>query len=114
MTDDEITRLFRECYASAEAATQRDAGAKGISENAYAARLAANLTTNCFGALMKRINELENNTVRFAGTYQTSRTYRRGDMATYKGALWHCNRPSTERPGASDDWQLAVKKGEAQ
>lgn len=63
--------------------------------------------------LALRMSELENRAVKFAGVYQTSSDYVRGDLVTHKGALWHCNRPTTERPGDGGDWQLAVKRGDA-
>lgn len=39
--------------------------------------------------------------------------YRKGDMVTWSGGIWHCNEPTTEKPG--DDkksWTLAVKRGD--
>lgn len=35
-----------------------------------------------------------------------------GDLCTYDGSLWHCNVPTSERPGgAAPDWTLAAKRG---
>ncbi len=38
--------------------------------------------------------------------------YERGDTVTWNGCIHHCNaEKTTAKPGASDDWQLAVKHG---
>lgn len=36
--------------------------------------------------------------------------FQRGDMVTWGGSLWHCDKETGEKPG-SGDWTLAVKKG---
>lgn len=36
--------------------------------------------------------------------------YEPGDMCTYDGSLWHCNVPTSARPGGAD-WTLAAKHG---
>jgi hypothetical protein len=37
--------------------------------------------------------------------------YERGDCATHGGSLWICQRDTKAKPGISDDWRLACKKG---
>lgn len=39
--------------------------------------------------------------------------YQPGDTATWAGSLWHCDEPTTDKPGevGSKGWRLAVKKG---
>lgn len=32
-----------------------------------------------------------------------------GELTTHKGALWHAWKVTSDRPGASSDWQLKVK-----
>ena len=39
--------------------------------------------------------------------------YRKGDLLTDRGSLWHANCDTTERPGTSSSWTLTVKKGRA-
>lgn len=34
-----------------------------------------------------------------------------GDVATWSGSAWHCNRATTDKPGTSDAWRLMVKSG---
>lgn len=47
----------------------------------------------------------------YRGTFAAGETYEEGDFVTDHGGLWHCNSPTTARPGTSDAWQLAVKAG---
>ncbi|MBR1227246.1 hypothetical protein JQ600_20160 [Bradyrhizobium sp. AUGA SZCCT0176] len=62
--------------------------------------------------LRARILELEKGGIRYEGTWQAAREYRRGMMATYSGGLFHCNADSTrDKPGTSTAWTLAVKSG---
>lgn len=44
------------------------------------------------------------------GVFDSNRTYLPGDVATWKGSLWHCNKEVTGKIG-SDHWSLAVKAG---
>ncbi len=37
--------------------------------------------------------------------------YQRGDTATWGGSLWHCEEPTSEKPGTGKAWKLCVKKG---
>jgi integrin beta 3 len=49
----------------------------------------------------------------YCGVYKDGRWYERGDTATWGGSLYHCNEPTTDKPGAgSSAWSLAVKRGE--
>ena len=71
-------------------------------------------TFNRIAALEKRLAETETRAMRFRGVHQPAEDYTRGDLVTAKGALWHCNRPTTDRPGdGTTAWQLAVKSGGA-
>jgi hypothetical protein len=64
--------------------------------------------------LDQRLAIAEAKTMEFRGVWQSSTLdYKRGDMTTCKGALWHANCPTRQRPGEGNDWQLAVKQGEA-
>jgi hypothetical protein len=63
--------------------------------------------------LRDRIAELEARpTVKYLGTWKSHETYTVGNMVTDHGSCWHCNvSATTERPGDSRDWTLAVKRG---
>lgn len=64
--------------------------------------------------LKARATEVETKAMRFRGVHQPAEDYTRGDLVTHQGALWHCNRPTTDRPGdGGTSWQLAVKSGGA-
>lgn len=48
----------------------------------------------------------------YDGTYDQEKGYRRGDMATWGGSVWHCDEPKGLKPGTPDSgWTLAVKAG---
>lgn len=37
--------------------------------------------------------------------------WERGDAATWDGSTWHCERPTKDKPGTSEDWRLMTKRG---
>lgn len=40
--------------------------------------------------------------------------YERGDVVTWNGSAWHCQRETTEKPAyGCKDWKLMVKEGRA-
>jgi hypothetical protein len=41
----------------------------------------------------------------------TEQAYDRGDCASHGGSLWIAQRDTRAKPGTSDDWRLACKKG---
>jgi len=48
----------------------------------------------------------------YRGVYQDGKTYERGDGVTWAGSAWHCNEPTTTKPGdGSRAWTLRVKRG---
>jgi hypothetical protein len=50
--------------------------------------------------------------LRYQGSYQHDYAYVPGDVVTSGGAAWHCQKPTTFRPGdAVDAWRLMVRKG---
>ena len=50
----------------------------------------------------------------YLGVWDEAEVYREGDFVTHSGSLWHCDSSLTRaRPGTSNDWQLAVKRGRA-
>lgn len=50
----------------------------------------------------------------YRGTFQKESDYVHGDVATWDGSTWHCERPSNGVvPGNGVDWKLMVKRGAA-
>ena len=48
----------------------------------------------------------------FRGVFLEGQAYDRGHLVTWAGASWHCNEPTTTKPGdGSKAWTLMVKKG---
>lgn len=48
----------------------------------------------------------------YRGVYAEGKTYTHGDTTTWAGSLWHCNEPTTTKPGdGSKSWTMAVKRG---
>lgn len=50
--------------------------------------------------------------IRYQGVYQNGYAYVIGDVVTQGGAAWHCQKPTTLRPGDGvSAWRLMVKSG---
>jgi len=50
--------------------------------------------------------------LRYCGVFVDGKDYDLGDGVTWAGSLWHCNGPTTSRPGeGSKVWTLIVKRG---
>lgn len=68
--------------------------------------------------LASRIAELESSiteaNVVDKGVWREGIAYRKGEAVTCKGSLWIAQTDTTERPGASPCWRLAVKAGESE
>lgn len=48
----------------------------------------------------------------YRGVYTDGKRYDLGDTTTWAGSLWHCNEPTTTKPGdGSKSWTLTVKRG---
>jgi hypothetical protein len=63
-----------------------------------------------FGKTIK-VNEFTVPTQIYRGIHIEGKDYEPGDTTTWAGSQWHCNKPTTEKPGISDAWTLAVKRG---
>jgi hypothetical protein len=62
--------------------------------------------------LREKIAELENRPhVQYRGVWKEGQPYGTGSMVTHEGSVWHANRATMQRPGAGDDWTLAVRRG---
>lgn len=64
-------------------------------------------------ALKSRVKELEDAPkLEYLGVWAEAKTYGSGKFVTHDGSMWFAKRANVgERPGNSDSWQLAVKKG---
>jgi hypothetical protein len=50
--------------------------------------------------------------LRYCGVYVDGKAYDVGDGVTWAGSVWHCNAPTSSRPGESSKvWTLIVKRG---
>lgn len=47
----------------------------------------------------------------YQGVYDPSCTYEKHNSVTCGGCLWIARRDTSDKPGTSDAWQLAVRKG---
>jgi integrin beta 3 len=45
------------------------------------------------------------------GVYSEEREYATGDAVTWGGSLWIAQAPTAQKPGQSETWRLAVKRG---
>lgn len=49
---------------------------------------------------------------RYQGVFSEGKSYSAGDGVTWAGSEWHCNEPTTTKPGdGSKAWTLKVKRG---
>lgn len=48
---------------------------------------------------------------RYRGTWRSDEQYDEGNFVTHAGSIWHCKHATHGKPGDSDAWQLAVKRG---
>jgi hypothetical protein len=64
-------------------------------------------------ALQARVEELERRPeLKYLGVFRDDgRKYSEGSAITHDGGIWIALKATTERPGHSADWQLAVKSG---
>lgn len=66
---------------------------------------------NALEGLEARIKALEDRpALKYLGVWKEG-AYREGDFVTDHGSLWHCHSATHMRPGTSNAWQLAVKRG---
>ena len=60
-------------------------------------------------ALNSRIDMLEDQQLRYQGIHVADKQYVVGDIATFRGGLWHCNVTTKSLPGTGEDWRLMAK-----
>lgn len=68
-------------------------------------------TAKSHDELLKRIEALEDAAVSYEGVHKEGNVYRKGQLVTHGGSMWHANRTTAHKPGQSDAWTLAVKRG---
>lgn len=55
------------------------------------------------------VREIENDFVIDRGAWREALQAKRGDLVTHAGSTWLAQRATTDRPGTSDAWRMAVK-----
>ena len=67
-----------------------------------------------FAPILQRLDELEQRpSLAYRGVWTESCAYARGSFVSHQGSIWHSNEDqNASRPGASDAWTLAVKRGQ--
>lgn len=56
------------------------------------------------------VRESKTSAVIYRGVWREGE-FQRGDVATWSGCSWHCEKPTTDKPGTSDAWKMMVKSG---
>ena len=65
-------------------------------------------------SLLARLERLEARpAMKYAGVWDAADEYTEGEVVTHGGSGWVCRSatPTKDKPGASDAWQLFVKRG---
>ena len=67
-----------------------------------------------FAPILQRLDELEQRpSLAYRGAWSDGCAYARGSFVSHQGSIWHSNEDqNASRPGASDAWTLAVKRGQ--
>lgn len=70
------------------------------------------LSARCM-ALEERLSKLEARPIlEYRGVWKSTDTYKRGDLTTHDGSMWHAQVGSQGlMPGQGEGWRLCVKKG---
>jgi hypothetical protein len=61
-------------------------------------------------AVGDKVHEIRTGIPLYAGVW-TERTYAAGDSVSHGGSSWIAQAETSAKPGKSDDWRLAVKRG---
>lgn len=62
-------------------------------------------------ALSDRIAGIESKGVEYLGVWQAAASYKRGNLVTHGGSIWHANEDTRAKPGDGKTWTLACKGG---
>jgi hypothetical protein len=49
-------------------------------------------------------------TMQYVGIYTAGASYEPGEVVTHAGTVWFCHAATTAKPGASEAWQMMVKR----
>jgi hypothetical protein len=61
--------------------------------------------------LQDKIEELENRPFKFVGVWTQGMELVPGNVCSYAGSMWHCNEPTSSKPGTGPEFSLCVKRG---
>jgi hypothetical protein len=71
------------------------------------------IVATALAPLVARIAELEQQLaecLKDGGTWNAEKLFRPGEVVSYRGVPWVCQKPNTNvRPGRSDEWRLMAK-----
>lgn len=56
------------------------------------------------------VHEFKTEAMKYRGVWKAGK-HERGDVVTWNGSGWHCERDTTDEPETSDAWKLMVKRG---
>lgn len=62
-------------------------------------------------AIESRLEILEARELKYLGAFRGGQQYKAGNLVSHAGGLWHANEDTSETPGKSNAWTLAVKSG---
>lgn len=54
--------------------------------------------------------EIKSSVLLYRGVWREG-LFENGDVVTWSGSAWHCQEPTTDKPGTSSAWKLMVKEG---
>lgn len=60
---------------------------------------------------IKEFHEITFPAVIYRGVWSEGKTYDRGDMVTWAGSVWHCDKDGQAGKPEGEGWTLAVKRG---
>lgn len=77
------------------------------------AKLPVDVHQAAIRSLEARIKALEERPpVAYGGVWRDGQDSKKGVFVTYSGSLWYCARDTRDKPGTSDAFILAVKRGQ--
>ena len=64
-------------------------------------------------AFEERFRDIEQRAgdLQYKGVWMNGELYRRGNLATFAGSLWHCEASTMSKPGTDATWKLAIQRG---
>lgn len=116
---DEPSSIWRQVADAGQRALVETRGLPGYERSTPAMRMASEARGSSMAmvrALAERVDDLERRLaegrVDYRGVWSAGQEYRRGNLVTLHGNIFHCNRQTDGKPGEDHDgWTLAVRKG---